>query len=121
MDRTGAGHIIIDTEIVCSSHLDDECSSDFIGLRRVWRKPVSIQLIEEPVENESMAGHNNATRNGMTLVARPSVEIINILMEHFGFSSRRVDWSPILVASDNVGTLKDYQDGWRGTFICARL
>lgn len=121
IERTGARQLILDTEIVRNS--SSQCGavqSKRDGVRKVWEEPLALQLIQEPVENESMAFKDDATRSGHALVARPSLEYLQILLDHFGFSVSKIDWGPILLERAGSSGLNDYAEGWRGTFLCNR-
>ena len=121
MERTGAKHLIVDTEIVqepleSGSHNIQPAKK---GSRFIWEEVDQIQFIREPVEMEKMAFQDEFTRNGYTLVGRPSSSFIRNIMQHFGFSVEKVDWRPILATVESH-QLHDYSDGWRSTFICTR-
>lgn len=121
IERTGASHIILDTEIIPWGGPNGELvSSRKEGARIVWPEPVALQMIEEPVDNESMAYQDSITRSGLALVARPSVGYLKILSSHFGFLLHRVEWASILSGLKDLGQLNDYVDGWRGTFVCSK-
>lgn len=121
LERTGAQHIILDTEIVRSPTSGcDAVQSKSDGERRVWHEPVALQLLQEPVSHESMAFQDGATRSGHALVARPSLEYLQILLGHFSFSVSRIDWEPILLDQAGSSELNDYAEGWRATFLLTR-
>lgn len=121
IDRCGASHIILDTEIVQQDGVNDfqgEMREE--GARKIWKEPVMVQMIQEPVEHESMAYQDSMTRSGFALVARPSEGAIEILLDHFGYSVQRLEWASLLFGRGDAGQLKDYADGWRGTFVCSK-
>jgi hypothetical protein len=123
IDRTGANVLILDTEIISdqSSKFDTpQYKLKGAGGRKIWEKPVSIQLIEEPVDHESMAFRESATRSDHALVARPSLQYLDVLLDHFGFSASRGNWATILSSQVNTADLRDYAEGWRDTFLCTR-
>jgi len=120
IDRTGANVLILDTEIISDqSSKFDTPQYKLPGPRKIW-EPVSIQLIEEPVDHESMAFRDSATRSDHALVACPSRQYIEVLLDHFGFSASRGNWAKILSSQVNTADLKDYAEGRRDTFLCTR-
>jgi len=121
MERTGARDLIIDTEVALPAVTAGVVA--IADTRRVFGVSCDIQLLKDPVQDESMAWPDALTRNGYTLVGRPTNAALRFILDHFGFSIEEFDWPsflrglpPTLVAS----TLSDYAEGWRGTFHCRR-
>jgi hypothetical protein len=128
MERTGAHHIIIDTEVVKRSR--EGLSQDGQSLRppddldtsnpnrHICRQPFQIQLMQEAVADGRMAIEEPLARTGRTVVARPSVEMLVFLLDHFGFDVREIDWEPYIRV--NAEAIDDYRHGWRATFVATR-
>jgi hypothetical protein len=83
--------------------------------------PYAIQLLREAVSEEQMACQDAMTRNGFTLVGRPSRAAIQFLAEHFGYACETYNWPQHLTRQrDQFEALRDYAEGWRGTFYLSR-
>lgn len=116
IERTGCNFVVIDTEITPdnSGVADGEA-------RQVFNNPFGFDLIRDEVGNQQMAAMDSATRNGYTIVARPSRAAIRMVAEHFGFAVAEFDW-PAYFASNppHAASMVDYSEGWRSTFYLSR-
>lgn len=118
MERTGASFLVIDTEVTpptgCSVLTDADP-------RMVFRNPYSVHLLQESVDSQQMAWRDSLTRNGVTLVGRPSREVVKFMANHFGFTADTFDWRKLLHDTNvPISTVADYDQGWRATFFCQR-
>ena len=122
ISRTGAQCVIIDTEIVPRAQTTD-WETIAPDDRRVFGNGLAIELFKEPVDHESMALGDSATRDGRAIVGRPSREALFFIMQHFGFEVEEYVWPTLLrsLSPDCVRQgLMDYSQGWRSTFHCWR-
>jgi len=115
IERTGAQLVIIDTEVTPAvDELPLQGSQD---PRLTFQNPYGIQLIREPVDNQQMACVDSLTRNGQTLVGRPSRAAIQFMADHFGYASSKYDWpAHFLAHPEHAEAMHDYHEGWRETF-----
>lgn len=118
MKKTNARHIIIDTEVFPTSPPDPIENNNTVSTRSIKERDFVIQLIKDPVEQESMAIADSHTQDGTTIVGRPSEGAIHLIFEHFGFEVFELDWTNLI--KDNTTGLRDYKEGWRKTFLCTR-
>lgn len=121
IERTGAKFVIIDTEITPTSEETPLSRADG-DARQVFDNPCSLQLIRDEVGDQQMAFSDTATRNGYTLVMRPSRPAIHGLATHFGFRVTEFDWPAYFVQHPgHADSMTDYRDGWRSTFFLERI
>lgn len=118
IERSGAAFAVIDTEIVpASGRLRPEGDDP----RLVHGNPYAVELFREPVDDQQMAVQDSATRNGHTLVGRPSADAIEFMADHFGFDCSRFDWKTEFESHPHLREwMVDYAEGWRETFYLAR-
>ena len=111
MSRTGASTIIIDTMFADRSG----CLS-LIGL-----------------ENSEPSAHGFDTigvRDGKILFSLPTIEALTLMLDHFGYAVRRVDWQMLIAGLDLSPDLTsgpsannpvgDYARNLRGTFVATK-
>lgn len=121
IERTGAQFVVIDTEITPGRE-EMPLSSANGEARQVFGNPYSLQLIRDEVGDQQMAFADSVTRNGYTLVARPSRPAIHCMAEHFGFRVSEFDWPAYFAAhSGHAVSMVDYNEGWRSTFYLERI
>jgi len=119
IDRTGANFIIIDTEVTPAS--DQLVSRENSDPRLIHGNPFEIQLLRDPVDNPQMACQDSLTRDGFTLVGRPSKAAVQYMSNHFGYSCDGYDWcSHFLKNPEQVSSMPDYDQGWRKTFYLSK-
>lgn len=119
IERTGANLVVIDTEVTPA--VDEVPVAPTDDPRIVYSNPYMVQLLRDPIDSEQMAWRDSMTRNGHTIVGRPSRAAIEFLAEHFGFECSRFDWPGYF--SDHLGarsSMVDYDEGWRDTFYLRR-
>jgi hypothetical protein len=119
IERTGAKLVVIDTEVTPT--VDEVPVAPTDDPRIVYRNPYLVQLLRDPIDSEQMAWRDSMTRNGHTIVGRPSRAAIEFLAEHFGFGCSRFDWPGYF--SDHLdarSSMVDYDEGWRDTFYLRR-
>ena len=115
IERTGAGLVVIDTEVTPTVDQLPVMPTD--DPRIVYRNPYTVQLLRDPVASEQMAWHDAMTRNGHTIVGRPSRAAIEFMADHFGFRCNRFDWPRYFSAHGYArSSTVDYDEGWRDTF-----
>lgn len=120
IERTGAKFVVIDTEITPTAE-EMSLSKDNGDERQVFNNPYSLQLIRDEVGDQQMAYPDSATRNGYTLVMRPSRPAIHGLATHFGFRASEFDWPAYFTEHpEHAESMTDYRDGWRSTFYLER-
>lgn len=119
IERTGAKFVIIDTEVTPSS---DELPVSSTGdPRLIFKNPYNIQLLQDPVSDQQMACTDSLTRNGRTLVGRPSRAAVHFMSSHFGYSCTLYDWHAHFEnAPEQVSSMTDYYEGWRETFYLSK-
>lgn len=121
IERTGANFVVIDTEIVPGNE-ELPLAMDNGDVRQVFNNPYSLQLLRDEVGDQQMAFNDSATRNGYTLVMRPSRPAIHGLARHFGFRVEEYDWPAYFAKNpDHAASMMDYRDGWRSTFYLERV
>ena len=114
IEKTGASHVIIDTEVVPGSAGWTAAGPD---TRLVHGNPYSIEIFVEPVDDQQMAAPDGMTRRGMTLAGRPSVPAVELLARHFGFGVERYDWRAHFERHpEHREWMVDYDEAWRETF-----
>jgi hypothetical protein len=119
IERTGAALVILDTEVAPAADQSPPRASD--DPRLIFNNPYGIQLLRDPVGDQAMAFHDSITRNGYTLVGRPSRAAVRFLSNHFGYSCSEYDWrSHVLRNSEQASELRDYSQGWRDTFYLSK-
>lgn len=118
IERTGARFVVIDTEIV-PERVPLSLASD--DPRQVFENPFAFDLIRDQVGDQQMACADSVTRNGYTLVMRPSRAAIHQMAEHFGFTITEFDWVAYFSSnSSHADSMVDYAEGWRSTFFLTR-
>ncbi|KAA8559051.1 tRNA (mo5U34)-methyltransferase [Pseudomonas extremaustralis] len=119
IERTGAKLVVIDTEVTpVVDELPDIESSD---PRVVFANPHGVQLLLDPVEDQQMAYSDSLTRNGKTLVGRPSRSAIRFIAKHFGYATETFDWNTFILENPEIeSAMVDYSEGWRDTFYCSK-
>lgn len=121
IERTGARFVVIDTEVTPRSE-EASLSKDNGDPRQVFDNPYSMQLIRDEVGDQQMAYSDSATRNGHTLVMRPSRAAIHGMARHFGFRVTEFDWPAYFAENpSHADAMTDYRDGWRSTFFLERI
>jgi protein-L-isoaspartate O-methyltransferase len=119
IERTGAKFVVIDTEVTPSIQQGPVTATG--DPRLVHQNPYEIQVLRDPVDDEQMAWSDSMTRNGYTIVGRPSRAAIAFLADHFGFSCEQFDWKTYLAHRGTPGpSMTDYAEGWRDTFFLSR-
>lgn len=119
IERTGARLVVVDTEITPPGETPAEQPSD--DPRRVHRNPYAVQLLREPVEEQRMACMDRLTRDGHTLVARPSRAAVRFMAAHFGFATSEYDWPGHFARRpEDAAAMVDYAEDWRATFSLRR-
>lgn len=119
IERTGAGFVIIDTEV--TPLIEEKPVLPSGDPRLVYRNPNEIQILIDPVEDQRMAWTDSLTRNGRTIVGRPSRAAIAFLAGHFGYHVEMFDWPDYFaVHPEAVPSMADYADRWRETFYLSK-
>lgn len=119
IERTGAKFVVIDTEVTPTVDEVQEQAND--DPRLVYANPYGVQMLLDPVDNEQMACSDSLTRNGYTIVGRPSRPAVKFLAKHFGFSIETFNWAVFFASSPQaIPSMSDYSEGWRDTFFCER-
>jgi hypothetical protein len=119
IERTGARLVVIDTEVTPAAELPPDAPSG--DPRRVYGNPFGLQLLREAVDDQRMGWQDRLTRDGHTLVARPSRAAIRLMGEHFGYALSEYDWpSHFLRRPDDAKAMVDYAEGWRSTYTLRR-
>lgn len=119
IERTGADLVVIDTEVTPAAEEGGVPSGD--DPRVVFGNPYSIQLLRDPVDSQQMAWQDSMTRNGHTLVGRPSRAAIRFMSEHFGFTVDTFNWPEHFLAYPQAASsMVDYAERWRETFFLHR-
>lgn len=117
-ERTGARFVVIDTEIVPEQVSLSAADGD---PRQVFTNPFVFDLIRDKVDDQQMAYADSATRDGYTLVMRPSRAAIHGIARHFGFEVTEFDWPGHFLANpSHRASMVDYAEGWRSTFYLQR-
>lgn len=124
IERTGAALVILDTEVAPTpdeSRATEGRTTAPDDSRLIFNNPNDVQLLREPVSDEQMAFHDSLTRNGYTLVGRPSRAAVQYLSDHFGYSCSHYDWQAHFVRHpERVSSMSDYAQGWRDTFYLSK-
>lgn len=119
IERTGAALVIIDTEVTPLS--DEVAVSATPDQRLIFNNPYGIQLLREQIDDQQMACDDALTRNGHTLVGRPSRAAVQYLAQHFGYDWSQYDWQDHFLAHPERGdAMNDYRTGWRETFYLSK-
>lgn len=119
IERTGAELVVIDTEVTPAIDERPRVPSD--DPRLVYKNPHDIQLLLDPVEDQQMAWSDSMTRNGHTLVGRPSRSAIEFMAVHFGYSYSEFDWTAFFEQHPEAkSSMVDYDERWRGTFFLSK-
>ena len=120
IERTGAKLVVIDTEVVPPITQNPLNYSN--DPRLVFDNPYAIQLLTESVDDQQMASVDTLSRDGRTLVGRPSKEAIRYMSSHFGYDISAYDWSDHFQRNpEHVSSMSDYHQKWRETFYLSRL
>jgi len=120
IERTGARFVVIDTEVTPRA---DELAvpTPSNDPRLVFSNPYAIQLLSDPVEDQQMAWQDSLTRNGQTLVGRPSRAAVNYMANHFGYTCETYDWpAHFKTKPEHASSMVDYDHGWRETFFLSK-
>lgn len=116
IERTGAQFVIIDTEV--TPRAEEAVVLPSGHSRLVFNNPYAIQMLSEPVDDQQMAWQDALTRNGRTLVGRPSRAAVEFMANHFGYTCRTYDWpNHFATKPEQVSSMADYDQGWRETFF----
>jgi len=119
IDNLDAELVVVDTEVVPRRQGSTSMATN--DPRLVHNNPHEIQLLREQVDDQQMACSDSLTRNGYTIVGRPSSETVRFLAEHFGYSCSQFDWhSYFLSHPQHAGAMPDYMQGWRETFYLSK-
>jgi hypothetical protein len=119
IDRTGAEFVVIDTEVTPT--VDEVSVKESSDPRLVYANPYNIQLLADPVDDQQMAWTDSMTRNGKTIVGRPSRAAVAFLADHFGYDSATYDWpAHFAIYPEAAAVMADYREGWRDTFFLDR-
>jgi hypothetical protein len=119
IERTSAEFIVIDTEVTPASEEGVEPVSG--DPRIVYGNPYSVQMILDPVDDQQMAWTDSLTRNGHTIVGRPSRQAIKFMAKHFGYETETFNWDQYFSSHPEAKpSMVDYVEGWRDTFFCSR-
>lgn len=115
IERTGAKFVIIDTEVTPAA--DEVPLQDHQDPRLIFKNPYGIQLLREPIDDQQMACNDALTRDGYTLVGRPSRAAVQFMAQHFGYETSQYDWAAHFQANPaHMDAMHDYHQGWRETF-----
>lgn len=119
VERTGAKLVVIDTEV--TPEVDEVPMTPTDDSRIVYGNPYIVQMLLDPVDNEQMAWRDSITRNGHTLVGRPSRAAVELLAYHFGFRYELFDWRAYFLEHEGArASMVDYDEAWRDTFYLSR-
>lgn len=119
IERTGASFVVIDTEV--TPFVEELDVSSGMDPRLVYGNPNGIQLLRDEVDDQQMAWHDSMTRNGFTLVGRPSRAAIKFMSDHFGYGIESFSWSEFFAQNPHAAEfMVDYSEGWRDTFFLSR-
>ena len=119
IERTGAQFAVIDTEVTPT--VDEVAEAPSNDPRLVFANPYSVQLLSDPVDDQQMAWQDSLTRNGRTLVGRPSRAAVKYMANHFGFACETYDWPSHFQAwPEQAASMVDYSEGWRDTFFLSK-
>jgi protein-L-isoaspartate O-methyltransferase len=119
IERTGARLVVIDTEV--TPMVDEMAVVPTDDLRLVHRNPYIVQLLRDPVGDQQMAWDDSLTRDGRTLVGRPSRAAVRYMAEHFGYVCETYDWrAQFAIKPERAEWMTDYYQGWRETFYLVK-
>lgn len=119
IERTGATLVVIDTEVTPTADELPEVENG--DPRAVFANPYGVQLLLDPVDDQQMAYSDSLTRNGQTLVGRPSRSAVRFIAKHFGYVTNTFDWKAFISENPEVeSAMVDYSEGWRDTFYCSK-
>lgn len=119
IERTGARFVIIDTEV--TPRADEVAVLPGSDPRLVFANSYAIELLSDPVDDQQMAWQDSLTRNGQTLVGRPSRAAVDYMANHFGYACETYDWPAHFAAKpEQASAMTDYDQGWRDTFFLAK-
>ncbi len=119
IERTGAKLVVIDTEVTPT--VDELAIAASDDARLVYNNPYALQLLLDPVDEQQMAWRDSLTRNGKTLVGRPSRAAVQFMAAHFGYACELYDWAGHFTRRpEQVSSMIDYHEGWRDTFYLSR-
>lgn len=103
MRRTGAGHLVVDTEI----HRSEE--------------PV-VRLADEHVERQGNAVADAFSYGDTVLTGRPTLAALDLLARTQGFEVERLsDWAGLLRDNPHADQVRDYRIGRRATLRLRRV
>jgi hypothetical protein len=119
IERTGANFVVIDTEVTpMSEELADPSNND---PRVVYGNPYGVQMLLDQVDDQQMAWTDSLTRNGFTIVGRPSRQAVKFMAKHFGYETETFNWEEYFQSNPEARvSMVDYSEGWRDTFFCKR-
>ncbi|WP_277593595.1 class I SAM-dependent methyltransferase [Pseudomonas chlororaphis] len=119
IERTGADFVVIDTEVTPTA--DQILVGKSSDPRLVYGNPYGIQLLVDPVDEQQMAWTDSMTRNGRTVVGRPSRAAVDFLANHFGYNCETFNWPEFFVKhEETASSMVDYSEGWRDSFFLSR-
>lgn len=119
IERTGAKLVIIDTEV--TPIVDELIEVESDDPRLVYGNPYAVQLLLDNVDDQQMACADSLTRDGQTLVGRPSRNAVKFIAKHFGYTTETFNWGEYTSLNPQVkSTMADYAEGWRDTFYCTK-
>lgn len=119
IERTAARLVVIDTEV--TPRQDQIAAGPSGDPRLVFRNPNMVQMLLDPVEDQQMACADSLTRNGRTLVGRPSRMAVEFMAHHFGYECAIYDWIGHFADNrEHEPAMVDYSEGWRDTFYLSR-
>ena len=119
IERTGAKFVVIDTEVTPAS--DEVGGGTEKDPRLVYGNPYSVQMLLDKVDDQQMAWADSLTRNGYTIVGRPSYHAIKFMAKHFDYAVESFDWHEYFHSNPGAKEcMVDYVEGWRGTFYCTK-
>jgi hypothetical protein len=96
--------------------IDSACNPDTVP---------SIRLRAERVDRDGDAIPDLATKGGFTIVGRPSVPAIRLMVRRWGYGLRLIDWESIIRAHPgsvrDYAAVRDYIDRARVTMVAERM
>jgi len=121
VERTGAAFVVIDTEVTPTIDQMSVGDHERLDPRMVYNNPYGIQLLRDEIDNQQMAWKDSMTRDGFTLVARPSRAAVTFIASHFGYATETFSWPEFFGTNPSAAaSMVDYSEGWRDTFYCRR-
>lgn len=119
IEKLNAELVVIDTEV--APKRNEVPADEKNDPRLIHNNPYEIHLLREKVSDQQMACHDSLTRNGYTLVGRPSEASIHFLAEHFGYICSKYNWNLYFSRHpQHANTMLDYKQGWRETFYLSK-